>query len=632
MPETARADDTIPGDLEDVHTGDARTRRLCAWLEASGDEAPSRDDALRAGFRADEIDTVRHDRAIGADASGGLVNAEEGEQLPEPSIDLTAEFGNGVYFGRGVVVEGGAKIGNNVVLNNGAHVAAGATIGDNALLANCEIGPRCTIGEGATIKGSTLERGVEVAPGSQIAPGVYIEHEVGAGRHAAGQQQPNTSWREGAVRLEGDAARNAARAAPPRPADADIVVGRRTGLEYGAQVTTARSHGNDRSHGNAEMPRVRIGRDCQIGPAARVEGASTLGDRTTLKTGAVACDTHTGCDVHLGQRVTVRSSTLGDSARAIGSDELIEGAKVRDAHSFIGGSEEAENAGLEDEQQQEEQPRKPHLTVSPAHMRASRPDDWGPDSPAAAEANDTIRIHPSSKVDPQAGLEAGVEISRKAVVGPEVVVGQGARIGPAAIVEAKATIGSNAELSPGVKVKSGAVIGQSTKLHTRSQVGENAMVGNRVVIGWQARVKAEAQVEDGVHVKGLTVCEAKRPPASKPKGAVGNKPEETKPTHDWREELGEVYGVPFKHGKGWGVTVYPTAQQRAILEQRHEAAVEQDDYRADHLKGVDAVSFDSQDRERQLTVTDSTAYGSSYDFDGNERIRCVSVPRIKRDS
>ncbi len=133
--------------------------------------------------------------------------------------------------------------------------------------------------------------------------------------------------------------------------------------------------------------------------------------------------------------------------------------------------------------------------MSPTHFRASRPDDWGPDSAAAVDADDATRIHPSAKVDPKAAIEPGVEISRDAMVGPEAVVSHGARIGPSARVDAGATICSNAELSGGVKVRSGALVGQGTKLQTLAQVGERAMVGNDAAIGWNARVEAGGRVD-----------------------------------------------------------------------------------------------------------------------------------------
>ncbi len=63
-----------------------------------------------------------------------------------------------------------------------------------------------------------------------------------------------------------------------------------------------------------------------------------------------------------------------------------------------------------------------------------------PTADAPGPASGTL-IHPTALVDPQASLEAGVEIGAYAVIGPQVRIGAGTRVGPHVVIEGRTTIG-----------------------------------------------------------------------------------------------------------------------------------------------------------------------------------------------
>ena len=96
---------------------------------------------------------------------------------------------------------------------------------------------------------------------------------------------------------------------------------------------------------------------------------------------------------------------------------------------------------------------------------------------------------------------------------------------------------------------------------------------------------------------------------------------------DEDDKIGELYGCPFKHGKGWGIAVYPTEQQSQEIQKLHEAACDRREYTSDYLKGRDAVSFDKNGQERLVTITDGYRYGGCYDMSGNEMVRCECESR-----
>ena len=95
---------------------------------------------------------------------------------------------------------------------------------------------------------------------------------------------------------------------------------------------------------------------------------------------------------------------------------------------------------------------------------------------------------------------------------------------------------------------------------------------------------------------------------------------------DWTRKVGVLYGVPIKLGGSWGVAIYPTVQQNALLEVDRRAACDRGDYSEDYLRGRAAVSVDSSGRSRSLMITDPRA-GWRHDMYGNMSVHCNAVPR-----
>ena len=101
---------------------------------------------------------------------------------------------------------------------------------------------------------------------------------------------------------------------------------------------------------------------------------------------------------------------------------------------------------------------------------------------------------------------------------------------------------------------------------------------------------------------------------------------------DWSREIGDLYGAPCKLSNGWGIAVYPTAQQEEQITKLHHEACDRGDYNADHLRGRNAVSFDSGGKERPVMITDSAGRGSRYDMDGNEMMICECTARATQSN
>ena len=95
---------------------------------------------------------------------------------------------------------------------------------------------------------------------------------------------------------------------------------------------------------------------------------------------------------------------------------------------------------------------------------------------------------------------------------------------------------------------------------------------------------------------------------------------------DWTTEVGVLYGTPAKTASGWGIRVYPTAQQEALLNNELERRYNDGDYHADCLRERPAVSIDKTGRARALTITDGSR-GFHYDMYGNTEVVCDAAPR-----
>jgi len=81
---------------------------------------------------------------------------------------------------------------------------------------------------------------------------------------------------------------------------------------------------------------------------------------------------------------------------------------------------------------------------------------------------------------------------------------------------------------------------------------------------------------------------------------------------DWTTELSVLYGAPLKTGGGWGVEVYPTRQQEALLHRcmdKVDPRTGQPD--ETYVAGKPAVSFDKSGRARELTITEQGPYWTS---------------------
>ncbi len=108
---------------------------------------------------------------------------------------------------------------------------------------------------------------------------------------------------------------------------------------------------------------------------------------------------------------------------------------------------------------------------------------------------------------------------------------------------------------------------------------------------------------------------------------------DAKPTgrmHDWTKSIGVLYGTPARVGGGWGVAIYPTRQQEALLEVARNRYDETGRYDDGYLKGLEAVSIDKNGRERTLTITEPR--GFMHDMSGNAYCRCGTEPRTPERS
>ncbi len=149
-------------------------------------------------------------------------------------------------------------------------------------------------------------------------------------------------------------------------------------------------------------------------------------------------------------------------------------------------------------------------------------------------------VHPMALVDPQAVLEAGVDVGPYAVVGPQVRIGSRTRIGAHCVIEGDTTIGSDCQLFTGavigsipqdlkytgektqliigdrnrireyVTINSGTkggggktVIGSDCLLMAYSHVAHDCFIGNQVVIANSAALAGHILVEDAAVIGGL---------------------------------------------------------------------------------------------------------------------------------
>ena len=96
---------------------------------------------------------------------------------------------------------------------------------------------------------------------------------------------------------------------------------------------------------------------------------------------------------------------------------------------------------------------------------------------------------------------------------------------------------------------------------------------------------------------------------------------------DWTKSIGVLYGTPTRVGDGWGVAIYPTRQQEALLEvARHDYEDKTGRYDDGYMQGLPAASIDKNGTVRTLTISD-TRQDFVYDIDGNAYCRCKTVPR-----
>ena len=97
---------------------------------------------------------------------------------------------------------------------------------------------------------------------------------------------------------------------------------------------------------------------------------------------------------------------------------------------------------------------------------------------------------------------------------------------------------------------------------------------------------------------------------------------------DWTKEIGVLYGTPTKTGDGWAVTIYPTRQQDALIDQRRRVHEDGGNYDEKYMEGLPAASVDKQGRTRELTIRDASM-GWRYDMDGNINIVCETAARTR---
>ena len=94
---------------------------------------------------------------------------------------------------------------------------------------------------------------------------------------------------------------------------------------------------------------------------------------------------------------------------------------------------------------------------------------------------------------------------------------------------------------------------------------------------------------------------------------------------DWTKSIGVLYGTPTRVGDGWGVSIYPTRQQEALIDIERKKYNETGKYDDGYLEGLPAVSIDKSGRVRTLTITEPRDF--RYDMNGNIHCSCAATPR-----
>ena len=97
-------------------------------------------------------------------------------------------------------------------------------------------------------------------------------------------------------------------------------------------------------------------------------------------------------------------------------------------------------------------------------------------------------LHPDATVSDRAGLEAGIYVGARAVVGPAVRLGEAVLINTGAIVEHECHVAAAAHIAPGavlgggVTVEAGALVGLGARVLPGLTVGAHAVIGAGAVL------------------------------------------------------------------------------------------------------------------------------------------------------